>query len=342
MGFKVAATFYMPGMDFGENKLATVGAVLEKRNCQTPDDIVAAAGDADAVISPTSVQPFPRNVIESLKRCRIIASVGIGYESIDLQAATDVGIVVTNTPDYCLEEVSDHAMALILACARKLPRVQKAVREGEWTLTPKLRKGILPPMFHLRGQTLGIVGFGRIARALVPKAKGFGMRVIAFDPYASAETMAGLGVEKAELDTVLRQADFISLHAALTPQNHHLLSLEQFRKMKPTAFVVNTARGPLIDEQALVTALNEKLLAGAGLDVLEVEPPKVDNPLLAMDNVIITGHTAQFSDHSEAELWRRPTDEVVRAFQGQWPVNVVNPQVKEKFFNRWGSASVRR
>ena len=336
MGFIVAATFYMPGLDFNEEKLVSAGAVVEKRNCTTPEEIISMAHDADAVISPTSVQPYPRRVIEQLTRCRIIASAGIGYESIDLQAATDMGIVVTNTPDYCLDEVSDHAMALILACARKLPRVQKAVREGKWTTSHELRKGILPPMAHLRDQALGIIGLGRIGRGLVSKAKGFGMRVIAYDPYASAEAVASLGVEKVSLDRLLQEADFISIHAALTEENYHLLGLEQFQKMKPTAYLINTARGPLVDERALAAALTQKLIAGAGLDVLETEPPQLDSPLLNMDNVIITGHTAQYSECSEAELWRTPADEIVRVFQGQWPVNVVNPEVKERFFERWG------
>ncbi|MBI4288952.1 MAG: C-terminal binding protein [Chloroflexi bacterium] len=350
MAFRVAATFAMPGMDFGEDKLAAVGAVLERRLCQTPEEIIAAAHDADAVISPTTVQHYPRDVIVSLKQCRIIASAGIGYEGVDLDAATEMGIVVTNTPDYCLEEVSDHTMALILACARKLPRVEKAVREGKWTLSPELRQGILPPMFHLRGQVLGIIGFGRIARAVVPKAKGFGMRVIAFDPRCPADTMSNQGVEKVELDDLLRHADFVSIHASLKPKSHHMLGLEQFQKMKPTAYVINTARGPLIDEKALVSALGQKLIAGAGLDVLETEPPQPDNPLLSIDNVIVSGHTGQFSNHSEAELWRCPADEIVRALRGEWPVNVVNPQVRERFLSRWpkalgstgGSAPVRR
>jgi len=342
MGFKVAATFYMPGLDFNEEKLVSIGAIVEKKHCTTPDEIISMAHDADAVISPTSVQPYPRKVIEKLTCCRIIASAGIGYESIDLRAATDMGIVVTNTPDYCLDEVSDHAMALILACARKLPRVQKAVREGKWTTSHELRKGILPPMAHLRDQVLGIIGLGRIGRSLAPKAKGFGMRVIAYAPHTSEEEIARLGVEKVNLDRLLREADFVSIHAALTEENYHLLGVDQFKSMKPTAYIINTARGPLVDEQALTTALTQKLIAGAALDVLETEPPKLDNPLLSMDNVIITGHTAQYSECSEAELWRTPADEIVRVFQGQWPVNVVNPEVKEKFFERWGAEQAGR
>lgn len=342
MGFKVAATFYMPGLDFNEEKLVSAGAVVEKKNCTTPDEIISMAHDADAVISPTSVQPYPRKVIEKLARCRIIASAGIGYESIDLQAATDMGIVVTNTPDYCLDEVSDHTMALILACARKLPRVQKAVREGKWTTSHELRKVILPPMSHLRDQILGIIGLGRIGRSLTPKARGFGMRVIAYSPHTSSEEMAGLGVEKVNLDRLLQESDFVSIHAALTSENYHLLGLEQFKKMKSTAYVINTARGPLVDEHALTKALTEKLIAGAGLDVLEMEPPDLYSPLLNMDNVIITGHTAQYSECSEADLWRGPADEIVLVFQGQWPINVVNPEVKERFLKRWGAEQVRR
>ncbi|MFQ5825805.1 MAG: NAD(P)-dependent oxidoreductase, partial [Dehalococcoidia bacterium] len=180
MGLKAKATFFIPGLDFGEDILKGIGAEFEGRNCQTEDEIIDFVHDADAVISPTSIQPYTRRVIESLARCRIIASVGVGYESIDLDAATERGICVTNVPDYCLDEVSDHAMALLLSCARKLSILNRAIRRGGWTGSAEMRKHILPPMFRLRGQTLGIVGLGHIARSLLPKARGFGLRLIAY------------------------------------------------------------------------------------------------------------------------------------------------------------------
>ncbi|MEE8471971.1 MAG: C-terminal binding protein [Dehalococcoidia bacterium] len=338
MPLSVKATFFMPGLDFGEDVIKGVGAVFQGRNCASEDEIIDFARDADAVISPTSIQPFTRRVIESLDRCRIIASVGVGYESIDLPTATEHDICVTNVPDYCLDEVSDHAMALILSCARKISHLNRAIRRGRWTGSREIRREILPPMFRLRGQTLGIVGMGHIARSLLPKARGFGLRTIAYDPFVSAGVMRSLGVERVDLDRLCAESDYISLHAALTEGNKHLIGRAQFRAMKPTAYLVNTSRGGLVDEEALIEALGEGLIAGAGLDVMETEPPSPDSPLLKMDNVVVTGHTAQYSDESEAELWRRPAEEIALALAGKWPRHVVNPQVKEKFFARWEKA----
>jgi len=255
-----------------------------------------------------------------------------------VDAATERGICVTNVPDYCLEEVSDHTMALLLACARKLLPQDKAVREGKWdTLErPRIRYDIWPPMFRVRGQTLGLIGFGNVARALVPKAQGFGLRVIACSPHVGDDVVAGLGVEPVDLDRLLRESDYVSVHTALNAGTTHILGLEQFRQMKRTAYLINTARGGLIDEGALYTALSEGYIAAAGLDVMELEPPPSDNPLFKLDNVVFTAHSAHYSDASALELRRRPVEEVVRALRGELPYNLVNPEVKEKFLQRWG------
>ncbi len=342
---KVVATMFIPNVDMGDGLLAENGAELLKRMCRTgqegteaEDELIQAAGDADVVVS--NLQPFSRRVLEKLTRCRLYVAIGVGYDWIDVEAATDLGICVANVPDYCLDEVSDHAMALLLACSRKLVPVFDAVRAGLWdaAVPVKIRQGIQPPMFRIKGQVLGLIGFGNIARNLLPKAQSFGLKVIAHDPYAKPEVARDRGVELVDMDRLLSESDYISVHAALTKENRHMLGEGQFRKMKPTAYFINTARGALVDEAALYTALKEGWIAGAGLDVTEQEPPHPDNPLITLENVVITANMAQYSNQAEAELWHRPAEEAVRVFQGEWPRGLVNPQVKDKYTARWGGS----
>ena len=336
MPWKVVMTFLLSGIAVDETAYKGLDVQFTKKLCRSQEEIIEFARDADAVV--TGGQDFNKKVIDSLEKCRIIASSGIGYEKIDLKAATERGILVTNTPDYCVEEVSDHAMALILACNRKIVRLVDAVRAGKWDSVEKreIRYQIMPPMTRLRGLTLGLVGFGRIPRTMVPKAKGFGLRIIAYDPYVPAEVARTLGVELVDFDTIVTQSDFISIHAALTPETKNLFGLEQFRKMKRTAYLINTARGALVDQQALHQALTEGLIAGAALDVMEPEPPRADDPLLKLNNVIITAHSANFSDQAMIDLFSHPQQEVARVLSGQWPKALVNPQAKEKFTARFG------
>jgi len=337
MAFKAVLTisFPYPGLPHDEKAYEEKGIDFIKAPCKTEEEIIAAASDADAII--TGLQPLGRKVIEKLSRCKLIHSIGIGYEGIDVEAATEYGICVSTPADYCLEEVADHAMALILACARKIVRLDKAVRAGKWDSADKqeIRTKLWPPMFRLKGQTLGLIGFGNIPRALVPKAKGFGLRIIAYDPYVPSEIAEKYGVELVGLDYLLRNSDYISIHAALTPKTHHLLSLDEFREMKPTAYVVNTARGPLIDEEALCTALSQGYIAGAGLDILKTESVALDHPLLKFDNVILSAHSAHYSELSALEIRRRPFEEISRIIDRKWPRCLLNPQVKEKFEGKW-------
>ena len=336
MAWKVVLSFALPGLDFGEAAVAPLGAEVVKGVFRTEDELIKGAGDADAIIGIASIQPFNRRVLSSMPKCRIIAITGIGYENVEVEAATDLGIAVTNVPDYCLDEVSDHALSMMLALNRKLFQVSRAVKQdGLWTTDMKMRREILPPLQKVRGSTLGIVGFGNIGRALALKAKGLGMRVLAYDPFVYTTVMETMGVESVDLDTLTRESDFISVHANLTPENRHLFNYERFQKMRRTAYLINTSRGGLVDEGDLVRALKEKLIAGAGLDVNDPEPVSRDSPLFALDNVILTGHTAQFSSRSEADLWRRPIQEVVRALKGQFPNYVVNPHVKPKYLQKW-------
>lgn len=339
--YKVVATYYLQGADLGEEQVRNAGGEIVKSLCKIgpeahEDEILAACQDADAVI--TVLQPFTRKVIGSLPKLRAICSISIGHEKIDIEAATECGVCVTNVPDYCLEEVSDHTMALILACARKLFPAYKATMAGKWdkAIPVEIRKKIQPPMFRLRSQTIGLLGFGNIARLVVPKAKGFGMKVIAYDPHLPAEAFQISDVQQVDLDYLLKESDFVSVHVPATTHTHHMIGAAELAKMKPTAYLINTARGTIIDEKALIEALRNKQIAGAGLDVLEQEPPSMDNPLFAMDNVVVSPHMAQYSDEAEVELLRRPGENAAMVLSGKWPRNLVNPRVKKQFIARWG------
>jgi D-3-phosphoglycerate dehydrogenase len=337
MSFIVVMTVPVPypGVPHDEQAYEKIGVKFVKVLCQTEDQIIAAAQDADAVI--TLSQPFTRKVIENLNKCRLIHNLAIGYEGIDIKAATDNGICVSYPADYCLEEVSDHTIALIMCCARKIVPLFNAVKAGKWdsATKPEIRSKIWPGMSQLRDQTLGLIGFGNIPRTLAPKAKGLGLRVIAYDPYIPVNMAKELGVELVDLDQVLTQSDYVSVHAAATPESKHMLGLDELRKMKSTAYVINTARGTLIDEQALHTVLSEGKLAGAALDVLEIESCSPEYPLLKLDNVIITPHSAHYSDKSAAEIRKRPYEEISRMLRGEWPRCLINPEVKERFASKW-------
>lgn len=339
MAAKVILTFPSAETPIDPEAFRKVGAEFQIKSCgMTEDELIAAGSDADMQIV-LGVQPFTRRVIESFEKCKLLSVLGIGYDGVDVPAATELGICVSNNPYYCLDEVSDHAMTLLLACARKISRVDRAVRARKWrTLIDDIHRELMPPAFRIRGQTLGIIGFGNIGRTLLPKAKGFGLRVVAYDPYVASSLGRALGVEMVDLDTLLAESDYITLHTALTPQNKHLLGIDQFRKMKTTAYLINTSRGGMIDEEALYTALSRGYIAGAGLDVTEQEPLSLDSPLLDMDNVILTAHTAYFSNQAQAELWQWPVEEALRMLRGEWPQALVNPGVKEQFNRRWRTA----
>ncbi len=337
MSFKVVMTARVLPRREIELYQTNLGVDFQTVPCNTEDEVIAAAQDADAVI--TLMQPFSRRVIESLNNCKLIFNAGTGFDTIDIQAATEHGICLAYPGDYCMEEVSDHAMALLLDCARKITRLDRAVRAGKWSAFEKreIRGKVLPPIFHLRGQTLGLIGFGRISRAIVPKAKGFGLRVIAFDPYIPPDIFKQMNAEPVTLEYLLETSDFVLIQAAFSPQAKHMIGMEQFRKMKPTAYIINTARGSFIDEDALYTALSEGYISGAGLDVVEGEPKGIcpEHPLLTLDNVIITAHSAYYSEQSAAKYKQRIYEAVASIVNGQWPDWLINPEVKENFQKKW-------
>ncbi|MCK9364762.1 MAG: C-terminal binding protein [Syntrophales bacterium] len=338
MGFKVVNVFNVPGEDFGDELGFPLGATLINGVWMQEEEIVAQCRDADALIGVVSVQPFNRRLMGALPKCRVIAGIGIGYDKTDLEAATEQGIAVTNVPDYCLDEVSGLAIGMILSLGHKLLQIDRAVRERRvvFTVDKKALDEIARPMFRMREQTVGIVGFGKIGTVTAMKARGLGMRVIAHDPYVLGPVMESRGVTPVDFDTLLKKSDFISIHTPLNVETKNMFGYEQFGKMKPTAYFINTARGGCMDQPALIRALQKNLIAGAGIDVTTDEPIAQDNPLLGMGNVILTGHSAWYSLTSEADLYRRPMTQVVQALRGEFPVYTVNTEVKNKWMARWG------
>jgi D-3-phosphoglycerate dehydrogenase len=292
--------------------LARVDPDIRRAKSASAEDILAVARDADAIL--VTYAQLPGDLLRALVRCKVIGRFGLGVDNIDVKAAAERGIVVTYVPDYCMQEVSDHAMALILALARKIPFSNALVQAGRWEMPA------VAPLRRLAGQVLGLIGFGSIPRALAPKAKAFGLQVIAHDPYVDGGIFAGLGVEGVSFEDLLARADFISLHAPLLPATRGLLNAAAFARMKKGAMVVNTARGPLIDEPALVAALDSGRLGGAALDVVASEPLAKDSPLLGRANLILTPHTAFYSVEALDELQRKCAADVARVLSGEPPV----------------------
>ena len=276
------------------------------------DDILAVARDADAIL--VTYAKLPGELLRQLTRCKVIGRFGLGVDNIDLATAATLGITVTYVPDYCMQEVSDHAMALLLALARKITLSNRLVQSGRWEMPAVV------PLRRLSGQVLGLVGFGNIPRALAPKAKAFGLKVIAYDPYVARDILVGLDVEGVSFDELLSRSDFISLHAPLTPATRSLIDAAAFAKMKKGASIVNTARGPLIEERALLAALDSGHLGGAALDVVSSEPLAKDSPLIGRDNVILTPHTAFYSVEALEELQVKCASDAARVLAGEPPV----------------------
>ena len=338
MSFKVVHTYALPGVDHGEALLTSLDATLVKGVWLTENEIISNTRNADAVIGVVSRQSFNRRVLETLVNCRIIAGIAIGFEAVDLTAATEFGIAVTNVPDYCLDEVSGLAIGFMLALGHKMLQIDRAVRQRQINFTGgrQAAEEIGYPMFRMRDQTVGIVGLGKIGTATALKARGLGMSVIAYDPYVLDGIMESHGARPVDFDTLLRESDFISLHTPLTPETHSMIGYEEFEKMKPTCYFINTARGGCVDEPALIRALQEGLIAGAGIDVTIEEPIAADNPLIKMPNVILTGHSAFYSTAAEAQLFYKPMTQVVMALRGDWPLYGLNQEVKDRWLERWG------
>jgi D-3-phosphoglycerate dehydrogenase len=349
MAFKVVNLFGLPSLSTEEAEalVAEAGGQFVSAFCQSEDEIVSAAAGADAVVGvfTDGIQTISGKMMDQLPDLKHISVMGIGFEGVDLPAATERGICVSNSPDYGLEEMADHTLLFVLALAKKLLPTIDAVRAGKWDAPGQhtVRAEVLPPLFRLSAQTLGIIGFGNIPRAVIPRARVFGLKLLAHSAHVPADVIRGFEVEPVDLDTLLRESDFVSLHSALTEDNRNMIGLKELRKMKPTAFLINTARGGLVDEQDLCTALTEGIIAGAAIDVMDPEPPDPDNPLLRAPNLIITPHTGQMSQQSQAAINRMPYEEIVRVVQGGWPRDTAfrNPEVQKRFATRWRDTSVR-
>ena len=326
MKAKVVITDYVwESLDVERKTLGELAELVPLKT-KKPEEFLDAAKDCDALLN-TYAGPITADVMSKMPKCRIIARYGIGVDTIDLEAATKAGIIVTNNPTYCIEEVAEHTMALLLACARKIPFYDRMVRSGRWEVPPG------KPIYRLVGRTLGLVGFGNIARQVAVRAAAFGMRVLYADPFVK-EGQFDAPAKKTELDSLLSESDFVSLHPPLTPDTRQMMNDRAFSRMKPSAFLINCARGPVVDTDALVRALDAKKIAGCALDTTDPEPLPDPHPLRGRENVIVAPHAAWYSEEAMAGLQAGAPGEVRRVLTGEWPLNVVNRAVKGK--NRAG------
>lgn len=304
--------------------LAKEGIDFVARECKTSEELARHAGDADVVWNFGS-HVINAESLAALPQCGGIIRTGSGTDNVPVEEATRRGIVVANTPEAHSDAVSDHAIGLLFAVMRQIAVQDRAVRSGEWNTA----RGC--PGWHLHGQTLGLVGFGHAARLVAKKMRGFEMTLVAHDPYMSADVMAREGVRAANLDSLLSGSDFVFVHCPLTKETYHLLGERELRQMKPSAILINTARGAVIDEPALVRALTEGWIAAAGVDVLEQEPPSPNHPLFKLNNAVITPHIAGYSDEHQEIAWRLSVEAAIALAQGRWPRSCVNRAVKPRW-----------
>lgn len=302
-----------------KEELGKIGAELILTQTQKEEDLIRACREADGLLNQYAL--LTRRVLENLQKCKVIARYGVGVDSIDLKAATDLGIIVANVPDYCIDEVADQTIALMLSLIRKTVFFDRKVKSGLWDF----HLGV--PIHRMKGKTLGLIGCGKIGLGVAKRISFFGVMVIAFDPYFEK---AHEGIEMKDFDTVLKESDFISIHCPLNESTRHLIGEREFRRMEKKPLLINTSRGPIIDEKALIQALKEGLVSGAGLDVLEKEPPDSQNPLLQMENVVLSPHIGFYSEESISELKRRTAENVSDVLLGKWPKSVVNREVRGK------------
>ena len=307
--------------------LSAIGAELIVAKTGKEIEFLKYAPDVDGIL--TNWAKVTTDVVKAAEKCRVIGRYGIGLDNIDVATATSLGMVVFNVPTYCLEEVSDHAMALVLAMARKIPRLNNEVKNRSWD------RNIGPQMYRIRGQKLGIVGFGKIGKLIVPKAKGFGMEILAYSPSLTDKVAKTYGVKNVDFEELLTEADFITIHCPLVPETNNLIDADALSKMKSTAYLINTARGGIVNHDALFQALQENWIAGAGLDVLPEEPPADNFSLLDLDNVIITPHAAFWSEESINDLQISAAKGVLNVLTGNIPDAIVNPEVLQSTNQRF-------
>ena len=292
--------------------------------CASEEQIIGVAHDADAIMVVLH-NYISSGILAALPKCRLVVRHGIGVDNIDVRAATELGILVANNVTYCVDEVADLALGLLLACTRKIPLLSQSVHAGVWD-------GTVAGIGHrLRGSTLGVLGLGRIGRRVARRASGFGLKLLACDPYIDPSVATELGGKLVSLDELLAQSDFLTIHAPLTAETRRLIRERELRLMKPTAYLVNTARGDIVETAALVKALQEGWIAGVGLDVIEGVPPiGADHPLLRFENAILTPHMAWYSEEAKLELQEACAWDVVRVLRGEPPLSMVNAEVLQQ------------
>jgi len=321
MALKVLITDYVwPSVEPERAVLAKAGAEIEVAPDTSEETLASMAEDADAIM--TCFAQVTDKVLRAAGKCVVVGRFGVGVDNIAVATATELGMAVTYVPDYCVDEVSDHVMALLLAWNRRIVLLDRSVKTTGWGSVPLTMR-----MMRLKGKKLGIVGFGRIGRSVCTKALAFGFDVLTADPFVTPAIASQSGATLVDMPTLLRESDFVTLHSPLTPETTNLIGAAELDMMKPEAFVINAARGPLIDESALYDALTTGQIAGAGVDVMvDAEPPQ-DTPLFKLDNFVVTPHVAFFSQEATLELEERAAGEVVNVLQGRMPDNLVNPNV---------------
>ena len=305
--------------------IRAAGIDFVHRQSETPEEVVEIGGDADVVWVMGGSLLITPEILPRLSRCGALIRSGSGTDNIPVAEATRLGIIVANTPDATAIPVAEHAIALLLTLAREIPAHDRLVRAGGWD--PKSPT----PRLLLHGQTLGLIGFGRIARCVATRMAPFGLKILVCDPQVAPQTIASFGAKPAELSHLLAESDFISLHTPLSGATHHLIGADELAQMKSTAVLINTARGPILDSQALARALRENKLAAAGLDVLETEPPTADDPLVGLPNALITSHIAASYEGNLQEFWRLSVETVIDLARGKWPLSCVNPDLDPRW-----------
>ncbi len=316
--FKIVFTdFDFGNIDYERSLLEDIDCEIVEAQSQDEDVLAKECEDADALL--VQYAPISEKVIDNMKNCKVVSRYGVGVDSVDLEAATKKGISVCNVPNYCLNEVADHSLALILSLGRKIVALSNAAKSGTWDAV-----GVGKPIFNFQEQVLGIVGFGRIPQHLYPKADALFGKILVYDPYVSDEIKDKFNITMASFYEILVNSYFISIHCPLNDSTFHMFDEREFQLMKPTTFVVNTSRGGIINTKSLYLALINGHLAGAGLDVLEEEPPGMDNELVKLDNVIVTPHAGFYSESSIKDLKTKWVQNVVKVLKGEEPHNVVN------------------
>jgi D-3-phosphoglycerate dehydrogenase len=305
--------------DKEEAILGKIGAEVQQFHCTNESEVIDAARNAHLIMCDAS--PITRNVIHSLSKLVGVVEYGIGYDNIDVTAATENGVLVCNVPDFMTSEVADHAVALILALTRKLDRISRSTRDGKWNWRE------FRPVSSLEGKTVGIIGFGNIGRQVAERMRSFGTDVMAYDPYVSRESKEKLGARSSNLNELLEASDIISIHVPLNKETRQLIGRKELAKLKESVILVNTSRGSVLDQEALVESIRKGSIAAAGLDVLAKEPPSASDPILGFENVIVTPHIGWYSEQSSARLQENAALEAERILTGNPPKHPVNPEV---------------